>query len=105
MPIGKNSIKRVANNGYSKVSSSAPDMENSVIEETKAAPKTKKPTTKKTTAKKSQTGTVASKKSSPKTTQKTAKEAQKTAPVSTYESASESKQYVNIGDSLPVYLL
>ena len=29
MPIGKNSIKRVANNGYSAVKTSAPDMENS----------------------------------------------------------------------------
>ena len=31
MPIGKNSLKRVTNNGYSKVASSAPDMENSEI--------------------------------------------------------------------------
>ena len=39
MPIGKNAIKRVANNGYSKVNTSAPDMENSVVEEKKSAPK------------------------------------------------------------------
>ena len=31
MPIGKNAIKRVENNGYSKVESKAPDMENSII--------------------------------------------------------------------------
>ena len=31
MPIGKNSIKRVANNGYSRVVSAAPDMENSTV--------------------------------------------------------------------------
>lgn len=31
MPIGKNSIKRVKNNGYSAVKTEAPDMENSVI--------------------------------------------------------------------------
>lgn len=31
MPIGKNSIKRVANNGYSRVASAAPDMENSTV--------------------------------------------------------------------------
>ena len=31
MPIGKNAIKRVENNGYSKVKTTAPDMENSVI--------------------------------------------------------------------------
>lgn len=31
MPIGKNAIKRVENNGYSNVETSAPDMENSVV--------------------------------------------------------------------------
>lgn len=45
MPIGKNAIKRVINNGYSNVKTSAPDMENSVIEEPK------KPAVKKTPAK------------------------------------------------------
>ena len=68
MPVGKNSLKRVTNNGYSKVEAKAPDMENSEIaapaetkEEVKAhevktvevkaapkkstAPKTKKPVT------------------------------------------------------------
>lgn len=33
MPIGKNAIKRVENNGYSNVASSAPDMENSIVAE------------------------------------------------------------------------
>ena len=63
MPVGKNSLKRVTNNGYSKVATTAPDMDNSVVvtpEETKeeikvvdvkpapkknTAPKTKKPAT------------------------------------------------------------
>lgn len=31
MPIGKNSIKRVANNGYSAIKSNAPDMQNSTV--------------------------------------------------------------------------
>lgn len=31
MPIGKDSLKRVTNGGYSKVKSEAPDMENSVV--------------------------------------------------------------------------
>ncbi len=31
MPIGKNAMKRVENNGYSKVASKAPDMENSSV--------------------------------------------------------------------------
>lgn len=39
MPIGKNSIKRVSNNGYSNVKTTAPDMENSVsVEEILEAP-------------------------------------------------------------------
>lgn len=68
MPIGKNAIKRVENNGYSKVQTSAPDMENSnvianpdpqtiekmVAPVEKAAKKTaaKKPVAKKTATKK-----------------------------------------------------
>ena len=68
MPIGKNAIKRVENNGYSKVKTSAPDMENSnvianpdpqtveklIAPVEKAAKKTaaKKSAPKKTTAKK-----------------------------------------------------
>ncbi len=44
MPIGKNALKRVSNNGYSKVNTSAPDMEHSeiaepVLEPIKAEPK------------------------------------------------------------------
>ena len=31
MPIGKNALKRVTNNGYSKVAVSAPDMEHSEV--------------------------------------------------------------------------
>ena len=58
MPIGKNAIKRVTNNGYSKVQTDAPDMENSEVvsakieaaEEKKIAPKKSAP--KKTSAKK-----------------------------------------------------
>ena len=35
MPIGKNALKRVSNNGYSNVKATAPDMENSEIIEAK----------------------------------------------------------------------
>ena len=60
MPIGQSAIKRVSNNGYSKVVSKAPDMENSVlVDEDKTAPvsdktaaKTAKPATARSTAKK-----------------------------------------------------
>ncbi|MBQ8291187.1 MAG: hypothetical protein IJX88_01575 [Clostridia bacterium] len=60
MPIGKNAIKRVENNGYSNVKTDAPDMQNStvigatspeVMEMVEKAV-TKKPAAKKTTAKK-----------------------------------------------------
>lgn len=63
MPIGKNAIKRVENNGYSKVQTSAPDMENSnvianpdpqvvekLIAPVEKATKPKKPATKKATS-------------------------------------------------------
>ena len=49
MPIGKNALKRVTNNGYSNVSTSAPDMENSEVAEVKE--KEEKPATKKSTKK------------------------------------------------------
>ena len=39
MPVGKNALKRVTNNGYSKVAVSAPDMEHSEVVESKEAPK------------------------------------------------------------------
>lgn len=32
MPIGKNAIKRISNDGYSNVKTSAPDMENSTVD-------------------------------------------------------------------------
>ena len=73
MPVGKNALKRVTNNGYSKVASAAPDMENSeVTTEAKAqkreikaisekiqpkkntAPKEKKPLVKKPEIKKAE---------------------------------------------------
>ena len=56
MPIGKNAIKRVSNNGYSNVKSTAPDMENSVVEPVKPAAKSaatkKAPTVKSVTTNK-----------------------------------------------------
>ena len=61
MSIGKSAIKRVENNGYSKVQTTAPDMENSnvianpseEVMEKIVKPIEKKTATKKTTAKKS----------------------------------------------------
>ena len=47
MPIGKNALKRVSNNGYSGVNTSAPDMENSEIVEVQAPVTEVKPEPKK----------------------------------------------------------
>lgn len=95
MPIGKNAIKRVENNGYSKVKSTAPDMENSevvvavepapaVVEPVPAPVKSaeKKPAAKKPTAK---------------------KPAAKKAPVKKAGKSVESA--ISLGQDLPFYLL
>ena len=68
MPIGKNAIKRVEGNGYSKVQTSAPDMEHShviaspdeQVVENMVAPVEKK------TAKKAPAKRTAAKKTAPK---------------------------------------
>ena len=113
MPIGKNSIKRVANNGYSKVVTSAPDMENSVAldtlpvneavteEKTSAAKKTavKKTSAKSTDAKKTKSATRA------KSGVKNTDESKKAVPVPQKAESAEEKGYCNFGDELPVYLL
>ena len=104
MPIGKNAIKRVENNGYSKVKTSAPDMENShviakpdeqVVEKLvkpveKAASAAKKPAAGKSTAKK-----PAAKKTANKTVKK------ETATVS----KKDGFQRVSVGADMPYYLL
>ena len=90
MPIGKNSIKRVVNNGYSKVSTSAPDMENSTVKEILVAEE------------KVAEVAVATeeKKIAPK-----AKTAPKPRTVSKKEAKKAEKSYCNIGDEMPIYLL
>ena len=95
MPIGKNAIKRVENNGYSKVKSTAPDMENSevvvtvepapaVVEPVPAPVKSaeKKPAAKKPTAK---------------------KPAAKKAPVK--KAGKSVEPAISLGQDLPFYLL
>ena len=97
MPIGKNALKRV-NNGYSNVTTKAPDMENSVVEpempksEKKAV--AKKPTEKSApkTAPKSSKGAAA-----PKPQKKAVKEESGTHP--------DGFVHIGFGDELPVYLL
>ena len=106
MPIGKNSIKRAVNNGYSKVKTTAPDMENSVVVEEKPAVKkasvpkapAKKPATKKAVA---PTKSETPKKSE---TVKKAVETKQTAPKKPTIKLAEVKKY-QIGEELPIYLL
>ena len=43
MPIGENALKRVQNNGYSKVNTDCPDMENSTVETGASVPEPKAP--------------------------------------------------------------
>ena len=119
MPIGKNAIKRVENNGYSNVKTAAPDMENSTViantsqevmdkivkpieEKTKAkkakAP-AKKPATKalavKAEEKAEETKPVAKKATVKKTTAK--KTAEKT--------EKQGFERVSVGNDMPYYLL
>ena len=91
MPIGKNAIKRVENNGYSKVKTDAPDMENShvianpyvQVVEKMIAP-VEKATAKKTAAKKTPAKKPAAKKASP---------------------AKSGFERVGCGEDMPYYLL
>ena len=96
MPVGKNSIKRVTNNGYSKVATKAPDMENSTVianpspevievmipSSEKIAPKkpASKPAAKKPAAKKAE-------------------------PKLEKSSERNGEGYINLGGELPIYLL
>ena len=80
MPIGKNAIKRVENNGYSKVKTDAPDMENSTVAEKKAS-------VKKAPAK------------------ATVKPQEKKAPAKKAAEGKDEFAYINLGKELPTYLL
>ena len=90
MPIGKNALKRVSNNGYSGVNTSAPDMENSVITETV---QTEVKTAQKAVAK---TETAA------KTTKRANKSAEKKADTVTHP---DGFVKVALGMDMPAYLL
>ena len=103
MPIGKNAIKRVANNGYSNVKTSAPDMENSEIESKKSEDVAeKKSAPKKTSTQK--TGTQ-KKTSAPKKSAAATKPSAPKAPRVTEASKTQGIEHLSLGDELPVYLL
>ena len=117
MPIGKNAIKRVENNGYSKVKTAAPDMENSTVianiskevvdkmvkpveEKTKA-----KAAAKKAPAKKPATKAPAVKVEEKPVTKKPA--TKKPAQKKPAETKAEKKGFerVSVGNDMPYYLL
>ncbi|MBO5357678.1 MAG: hypothetical protein J6A95_07905 [Clostridia bacterium] len=113
MPIGKNAIKRISNNGYSNVQTTAPDMENSVVEEKIPVVEEKKIIIKKS-AKTKQAPKTGEKNTSAPTQKKSmetepdlspVKTAQRVTKKSTKAQKRQGVGYVNLGGELPVYLL
>ena len=105
MPIGKNAINRVKNNGYSNVETSAPDMENSVIAnpDPQVVEKMVKPVEEKTAKK-------APVKKAPAKCEEAAPVAQapKKAPAKKVAKKAPQKdgfERVEVGSSMPYYLL
>jgi hypothetical protein len=111
MPIGKNAINRVKNNGYSNVKTSAPDMENSSVITKPDAQVVEKmiAPVEKATAKKAAAKKAPAKKSAAKKTTSTAKKVPaKKAPVEnivTEDNAKEGFERVSCGQDMPYYLL
>ena len=119
MPIGKNALKRVSNNGYSALKSAAPDMENSeVVVKTEQEQPKKKPTSAKS-APKAKTAKSeekpATKKSAPvkkadaekKVPAKVKAEKPVEAKATKTEEVSHPDGFIRtaLGDDMPVYLL
>jgi len=124
MPIGKNAIKRISNNGYSNVKTEAPDMENSVVAEQKSdevkaqAPKKSTAKTAPKTAPKAQANKTATK-AKPKASSKAAPKksmqvkvelspvntAKKIVKADTESPKRQGSCYINIGGELPIHLL
>ena len=116
MPIGKNSIKRVKNNGYSSVKTSAPDMENStvlanpspeVIEKMIPSAKGAKADTKKADSTKKSTPVSKKQTTTPKakSTKNVNKDLQKSKEISNLGAREDGFVRVALGDDLPTYLL
>ena len=123
MPIGKNALKRVENNGYSKVKSTAPDMENSeVVEKVEAPVKAEEkavksvPAPKKTAAKKPAVKKAPAKKPVVKVEEKAEAKPAEKAPVAKKPAAKKAtpkakkvgkavEPAIALGGELPYYLL
>lgn len=110
MPIGKNAINRVKNNGYSNVETSAPDMENSVIAnpDKQVVEKMVKPVEEKT-AKKAPAKKTTAKKSPVKEEAPVAEAPAKKAPAKKCAAkkspANDGFKRVEVGNEMPYYLL
>ena len=106
MPIGKNAIKRVENNGYSNVKTEAPDMENSTViakPDAQVAEKLIAPVEKATEKKKRGRP---KKSEAEKTVKKAAPVAKKTAPKKAEKPAKKDGfARVSFGEDMPYYLL
>ena len=111
MPIGKNSIKRVKNSGYSAVASTAPDMENSTVLASPAPEVVEmvEKSVKKSAAKGAKKPTEKTAPAVKKTVEKKTPTAKKTntPKAKSAEKASEKDGFVRIslGDDMPTYLL
>ena len=113
MPIGKNAIKRVSNNGYSNVKTVAPDMENSIVREsenTDSVSEKKAPLKK--NAKKAAPVKKAADNAKKPTPKKSMESEPELRPVKTLEKVTENKAvseekegYTNLGKEMPYYLL
>ena len=109
MPIGKNAINRVKNNGYSNVESKAPDMENSVIAnpDSQVIEKMVKPVEEKT-AKKAPAKKTAAKKAPVKEAPVAEAPAKKTPakkPAAKKAPVNDGFKRVEVGGEMPYYLL
>ena len=106
MPIGKNAINRVKNNGYSNVETSAPDMENSVIAnpDPQVVEKMVKPVEEKT-AKKAPAKKTTAKKAPAKKAEATPAEAPAKKPAAKKAPANDGFKRVEVGNDMPYYLL
>ena len=94
MPVGKNALKRVSNNGYSKVNTAAPDMEHSEVVEPEVKLTEKKPVAKKPTVTKP----------APKTAPK-AKTANKTEKPKEKDTRPDGFVRIELGGDMPIHLL
>ena len=107
MPIGKNAINRVKNNGYSNVETKAPDMENSVIAnpDPQVIEVLVKPVEEKTATKAPAKKAPAKKEDAEATPASAPKKAPAKKPAAKKAPAKDGFARVEVGTSMPYYLL